>query len=1144
MSAVESGPPLALTETNVEGGRRIAPGTLVAGRYRIVALVGAGGMGIVYKAHDEELGVDVALKVLRSDRRTDPQFVERFRRELILARQVSHRNVVRIHDIGESDGLRFLTMGYVEGQSLFEVLEHGPMPAERAVGIVRQLAEALQHAHDAGVIHRDLKPGNILIAEDGTAYITDFGVARSAGRDGLTRDGAVVGTPDYLSPEQVAGNPVDHRTDIYALGIVFYEMLSGGLPFAGDTHEERLAQRLTGRIHDINRTGLSVPRYVRRVIARCLERHPSRRYQHARELAEDLDRHAARAGRSAWRYAAVAVALAVAAGSWTLIRWNDGPPLRLLPAGSTSGLAVAGPAIGARYALAVLPLADETADSALAWTTTGIPEMLSANLSQSPELRVLDAQRVLRVVRDLGVADAPYDERVIGQLAQLLDVDTLVAGSVRRAATTMRVDLRLVNIGAGANGRMQHLSGESAGEGGLFDVVDQLATRIRKELGSDRPVSTDQRERLSRSVVATKAYVEGRSRLARGDYVGAAPALERAVEADPRFAAALERLSETYQQLGYRDKALAAAEQAARAAETTGSRTGFRVRARLALLRGEPGEAETQYAELARRYPNDTESLLDLAAAQEGRGDIARAVETLTKVTAIDQNDPRAWFLLGKNTILMGDSRKAVTDYLIRALALQNHLRNEQGQGDVLNAMGVGYHQLGDYPQALDKYSAAAAVRQRLRDDRGAATSLKNRARTLLAMSRPREAEPDLRAAREIYERIGDRNGLADVMNDFGVLQERRGAYSEAMSNYQAALKIRRDLGDGRLLAQSYDNVGYVYYVQGEYDNAAVYWKEALSRHEKNGEKGGVILSMQNIGFLQTAQGRWTEALKSFLDTLERSRAIDFRNAMAVSFGNVGILQHYQGRYGAALTSFDEAFGILRQLADTRGLAEFTIRRAGVLLDIGQMKEAKTALDEAEPWVRESGDHVQLSDFFALTAEWASRRGDREAVRRALDRAAEQAAASRSRPVILRAHIAKGAAAEALGDAAAATATLAPALREAESLGDVLLRIRATEALARAHHARRQLSEAETLARSAVSIGERCGWEAGLYRLHALLGAILEQQGLPSQAAAEYDESARRIQTLRQRLPPALHAPFDALPAVRDAYTRAARRAS
>ena len=177
------------TETGIDLARRLAPGTLIGGRYRIRAMVGLGGMGVVYRAHDEELDLDIALKVLRPDLGTNQQWIERFRRELVLARQVTHRNVVRIHDIGESDGLRYLTMRYVEGQSLLEVLDKGgPLPLERALRIVRQIADALQDAHDAGIVHRDLKPGNILLEADDTAYITDFGVPFPR-RDGLTRTG-------------------------------------------------------------------------------------------------------------------------------------------------------------------------------------------------------------------------------------------------------------------------------------------------------------------------------------------------------------------------------------------------------------------------------------------------------------------------------------------------------------------------------------------------------------------------------------------------------------------------------------------------------------------------------------------------------------------------------------------------------------------------------------------------------------------------------------------------------------------------------------------------------------------------------------------------------------------------------------------
>ena len=238
-----SGP--AATVTSVDVTRRFAPGTLVAGRYRVAGIAGVGGMGVVYRARDEELGVETALKVLRPDLGSDPAVVERFRSELRLAREVSHKNVVRIHDIGEHEGLRFLTMRYVPGRSLSDVLEkEGPMSPERAVAITRQVASALEEAHRAGVIHRDLKPGNILLDRDDTAYITDFGIARSLTRDGLTRAGAVVGTPDYLSPEQIAGDPVDGRTDLYALGIVLYEMLTGELPFRPGSQAEMLGQRL------------------------------------------------------------------------------------------------------------------------------------------------------------------------------------------------------------------------------------------------------------------------------------------------------------------------------------------------------------------------------------------------------------------------------------------------------------------------------------------------------------------------------------------------------------------------------------------------------------------------------------------------------------------------------------------------------------------------------------------------------------------------------------------------------------------------------------------------------------------------------------------------------------------------------------
>jgi serine/threonine protein kinase len=216
-------------------------------RYRIEYLVGQGGMGRVYKAWDKSLDRDVAIKVVRPGAMADTEALRRFKQELLLASKISHKNILRIHDMGEVGDVKFISMAYVEGPNLHQILqENSKLPFERILSFARQLAEALAAAHAEGVVHRDFKPQNILVAKDDRVYVTDFGLAKSFQDEdiGMTRPGAILGTPRYMSPEQVEGTTADHRSDLYAYGLVLYEMVTGDIPFTGESTLKVMYQRI------------------------------------------------------------------------------------------------------------------------------------------------------------------------------------------------------------------------------------------------------------------------------------------------------------------------------------------------------------------------------------------------------------------------------------------------------------------------------------------------------------------------------------------------------------------------------------------------------------------------------------------------------------------------------------------------------------------------------------------------------------------------------------------------------------------------------------------------------------------------------------------------------------------------------------
>ena len=261
-------------------------GYVLAERYEVISLLGEGGMGAVYKAKDISLNRVIALKTIRREYSGNRAILERFKQELILSTQVTHKNVVRIYDLGEAEGIKFITMEYIEGEDLRMLIhQRAKLPPEEVVDIVAQICRALDAAHSVGVIHRDLKPQNVMRDQNGRVVVMDFGLARTLEGDGMTLSGALVGTMEYMSPEQALSKPLDQRSDIFSLGLIFYELLTGQTPFRADSALASLILRTQERAVPVTQYDSGIAGPLDRMVNRCLEREVGQRYQDARRAA-------------------------------------------------------------------------------------------------------------------------------------------------------------------------------------------------------------------------------------------------------------------------------------------------------------------------------------------------------------------------------------------------------------------------------------------------------------------------------------------------------------------------------------------------------------------------------------------------------------------------------------------------------------------------------------------------------------------------------------------------------------------------------------------------------------------------------------------------------------------------------------------
>src|SRR5271166_1130860 len=595
------------------------PGDLFGGRYEILAQLGEGGMGAVYKASDREVDRTVALKVIRPELASNPAILARFKQELLTAHQVTHKNVIRIYDLAEAEGVKFITMEFVEGTDLSKVLrERGKLPPEEAVEIIRQVCLALDAAHSAGIIHRDLKPQNIMRDKSGRILVMDFGLARTVGAEGMTQTGALLGTIAYMSPEQSLGKRLDQRSDMFAVGLIFYELLSGETPFRAETAMASLLLRNQERAVPVRELDGSIPPGLSDIVSKALERDLERRYQSAQEILHDLEAFQGARPTLASISLPISVPVPVPPPAKPVLPWKWVVPSaltlilgvggwmyrgRVKPAGET--VAPAGPQI----ALAILPFHNETSDQSMDWLGQSLADMLSTDVGQSANMRTVSPDRLHQVFSDLRIQPSTnLDPQVVRRVAEFSNADTVVWGRYAKFGDQIRIDAILQDL---KHDRQTPLKIEAPNEKAIPETVDKLAELIRSNLS----VSSDVLKELkansfqpgSKSVPALRDYNAGVQLLRDGKMAEAQKLFESATKQDPSFALAYSKLAQSYSGLGYDDQAEQAARKAVDLSQGLPEAEKYLIVAIQAQITRNFPEAIKSYETLAKVSPDNTD---------------------------------------------------------------------------------------------------------------------------------------------------------------------------------------------------------------------------------------------------------------------------------------------------------------------------------------------------------------------------------------------------------------------------------------------------------------------------------------------------------------------------------------------------------
>lgn len=1095
-------------------------GDVLGGRYEILELLGEGGMGAVYKARDRELDRPVALKLIRPEMASSPSILARFKQELLLSRQVTHKNVIRIYDLGDADGVKFITMEFVEGRDLRAMIhEKKKFSPEEAVEIIQQVCQALEAAHAVGVIHRDLKPQNIMRENTGRILVMDFGLARTIEGDGMTQVGALVGTMEYMSPEQALAKELDQRSDLYTLGLILYELLTGKMPFNAESALASLIKRTQERAVPVSDHDQKIPGALSGIVSKCLERDPNLRYQSANELLRDLE---------AWQGKRAAATL----GFHPHVKpWGQTIPWPLVTGIVTVlVLAIVGfifreklfspskATSGAALSLAVMPFQNASGDQSWDWLGSSLADMLSTDVGESSHLRMVSPDRVQQVFHDLRIdPGSTIDSMTLGRVAEFTSADTLVWGRYTKTGDEIRIDATLQDR---KHSRSISLQSQAPSQKDLSAAVDRLAEQIRQNLSLSPDIVKELKAQsftpTSSSVDALRDYGEGVKLLRQGNDLEAQKQLQSAINQDPQFALAYSRLGETYSALGYDSDAELAARRADELSQNLPLAEKYFIEASLARVTKDNQKALAAYENLEKSFPDNLDVLFALGALNEDAGDLEKARSYYQKVLQADGKNLEALLALGRVEIKSGNPQQGL-DPLDRARHIAIDSDNQEQQALILQATGIAYKLMNKPVEALRNYQDSMAINEKLGQKRGVAASLVEIAQVQLLLGKPADALAAYNGALKIRREIGAKKETGDTLIDLGDFYLERGQPDQALQVLKESLQIQRDAGDETYQGLCLNNIASAYSQKGENEDALTYLQQALQIREKLNVPGDIAATLLNLGEAYTALGQYDQAMASFMHGLDLYRKSDDNQGAAAVSHSMGLVFEYQGRAGAAVSALQDSVNALHKVGDrSSNMVQSLTDLASALAKSGRGADSPKLLDEADEIASTLKNEALLAGVANSRGDTAYYQGDLKSARSAYEQSVRVASHAADKDVLLRAKLNVARVSLDDGHATVAINDLRALMRQAEAQGRKYESVMASVLLADGLIKTRSYPAARQELLRTLGTSEKLGLRLETARIHYLLGTALRLAGNASDAQAQFRQAAGLFDGLRK----------------------------